>query len=255
MSLLNENISLKIKDVQYMSWNVSTVTVAPRPQHALVFRLCGSALFLHGNIQQKTNSGDVFYMPANYSYKADYTEKNEIIVIHFDSDLISHMENFSLTNSHVVSVMFQKIYDIWTKKEDGYYYAALSQMCKILQNISSQQTPSFGSETLTAFENAVEYMENNYTSSEFSVQQMVAKAFISNTYFRKMFCARFGMTPVKYLMSKRLIYAEKLLSTGKYSIKEAAEKSGFCDAKYFSRVVKEAYGVSPSKLYNHIKTN
>ena len=37
--------------------------------------------------------------------------------------------------------------------------------------------------------------------------------------------------------------------------KEAAEKSGFCDAKYFSRVVKEAYGVSPSKLYNHIKTN
>lgn len=238
-----------------MSWNISSVNVAPRPFHALAFRLCGSALFSHENINVKTNSCDVLYMPQDYFYKADYPQKNEIIVIHFDSDLLSPMENFSLTNSHVVSAMFQKIYDIWTKKEDGYYYAALSQMCEILQNISSQQTPSFGSETLTAFENAVEYMENNYTSSEFSIQQMVAKAFISNTYFRKMFCARFGMTPVKYLMSKRLMYAEKLLSTGKYSIKEAAEKSGFCDAKYFSRVVKEAYGVSPSKLYNHIKTN
>jgi AraC-like DNA-binding protein len=63
------------------------------------------------------------------------------------------------------------------------------------------------------------------------------------------------MTPTKYLVSKRLIHAEKLLSTGKYSIKEVAEMSGFCDVKYFSRVVKKEYGVPPSKLYCHITKN
>ena len=81
---------------------------------------------------------------------------------------------------------------------------------------------------------------------------MVAKAHMSGTYFRRLFLNRFNMTPNKYLISKRLIYAEKLLSSGKYSIKEVAEMSGFCDVKYFSRVVKKEYGVPPSKLYCQI---
>ena len=43
----------------------------------------------------------------------------------------------------------------------------MSVMCEILENISLQQAPSLKNETFTAFENAVEYMENNYTSADF----------------------------------------------------------------------------------------
>ena len=75
---------------------------------------------------------------------------------------------------------------------------------------------------------------------------------MSDTYFRKLFTEKFKTTPSKYLTEKRLIYAEKLLSTGKYSIKEVSEMSGFGDTKYFCRVVKKAYGVPPSKLYYKI---
>ena len=107
-------------------------------------------------------------------------------------------------------------------------------------------------ETTKAFHDAIEYMEKNYTSVECTVEEIVAKARMSNTYFRKLFLRKFNMNPIKYLISKRLIYAEKLLSTGKYSIKEVAEMSGFCDVKYFSRVVKKEYGVPPSKLYCQI---
>lgn len=128
----------------------------------------------------------------------------------------------------------------------------MSVMCEISENISLQQAPSFKNETFTAFENAVEYMENNYTSADFSANKMVERAYMSNTYFRKLFCARFNMTPVRYLMTKRLVFAEKLLSSGKYSVKEVAEKSGFCDVKYFSRVIKKEYGVPPSELYRNI---
>ena len=125
-------------------------------------------------------------------------------------------------------------------------------MCGILEAISVQQSTFGRNETMKAFEDAVEYMERNYTSSEFSIKEMVAKAYMSNTYFRKLFLNRFRMTPSGYLTSKRLIHAEKLLSTGQYSIKEVAEMSGFGDVKYFSRVVKKEYGVPPSKLYCHI---
>ena len=235
-----------------MSWDISSVSVAARPYHALAFRLFGSAAFSNNGFNATTNSGDVFYMPANYSYDAEYKEKNEILVIHFESDLIAQMENFQLNNPHIVSALFHSLYDIWNKKANGYYYSALSVMCEILENISVQQTPLLRNKTIKAFEAAIEYMEKNYTYGEFSVNEMVAKAYMSNTYFRKLFVTKFGTTPAKYLTFKRLMYAEKLLSTGKYSIKEVAEMSGFCDVKYFSRVVKREYGVPPSKLYCHI---
>lgn len=252
MSILNENVSIKIREVQFMSWDIASVCVAARPYHALAFRLCGSASFSHDNFNATTNPGDVFYMPADYYYNAVYKEKNEILVIHFESDLISKMENYQLNNSHMISLLFHRLYDIWNKKTEGYYFSALSVMCEILGNILFQQAPFFRNETIKAFENAVEYMENNYTSDEFSVNRMVETAHMSSTYFRKLFCAKFGMTPARYLITKRLLCAEKLLSTGKCSIKEIAEKSGFGDVKYFSRVVKKEYGVPPSKLYRHI---
>lgn len=252
MSVINENVSIKIREVRCMSWNIASVSVAARPYHALVLRLCGSASFSHGALSLDTHPGDVFYMPANYSYQAKYQGKNEILVIHFESDLVSKMENFQLDNSHIVSLLFHRLYDIWNEKADGYYYSALSLMCEILENISVQQAPLLRNETVKAFENAVEYMEKFYTSGELSVKELVAKAHMSNTYFRKLFFTKFSTTPAKYLTSKRLIYAEKLLSTGKYSIKEVAEMSGFGDVKYFSRVVKKEYGVPPSKLYRHI---
>lgn len=252
MSILNENISIKIKEVQFMSWNNASVDVAARPYHALAFRLRGSASFSHDSFIATTSPEDVFYMPANYFYEVEYKDKNEILVIHFESNIVSKMENYQLNNPHIVSLLFHRLYDIWAKKTVGYYYRALSVMGEILESISVQQVSAFRNETIKAFENAVEYMESNYTSNEFSINKMVERACMSNTYFRKLFCAKFSMTPARCLIAKRLIHAEKLLSTGKYSIKEVAEKSGFCDVKYFSRLVKKEYGVPPSKLYHHI---
>ena len=66
--------------------------------------------------------------------------------------------------------------DVWNEKSQGYYYRALSIMCEILENISAGQTPVFQSETIKAFENAVDYMENNYTSDEFSINKTIPAA-------------------------------------------------------------------------------
>ena len=251
VSLLNENIDIKIKEVQHFSWDKLSVHVSARPYHALAFRLCGSASFSHKDEQLNTTTGNVLYMPANCDYHATYTDRNEILAIHFESNLVASMENYVLKNHHIISSLFHKALDKWNEKADGYYYGVLSIICELLENISIQQTPSLCNETSAAFENAIWYMESNFLNSKFSITEMVSRSFMSNTYFRKLFVSRFGMTPVKYLLAKRLTHAEKLLSTGKYSVNEVAEMSGFSDVKYFSRVVKNEYGVPPSRLYKH----
>ncbi len=253
MSVLGESIGIKIKEVKYMSWDSSDVDVAGRPYAALAFRISGSGCFFDGKSNIKTNKDDVLYMPPNCAYKASYIEKNEILVIHFETDITSGVENFSVSNHHILSMMFYKLLDIWNKKEFGYYYDAMSLMCEILKNISSQQKFALCNEITKSFEEAFNYMEQNYTDSTISIKEIVEKSNMCNTYFNKLFYDRFNTTPIKYLTSRRIMHADKLLSTGKYSVKEVAEMSGFNDMKYFSRVIRKEYGVSPSKLYRHIE--
>ena len=111
MSLLNENIDIKIKEIQRISWDKLSVQVAARPYHALAFRLCGSASFSHKDEQLSTTTGNVLYMPANYDYHATYTDRNEMLVIHFESALVSPMENYELNNPRIISSLFHKAYD------------------------------------------------------------------------------------------------------------------------------------------------
>ena len=65
---------------------------------------------------------------------------------------------------------------------------------------------------------------------------------------RKSFEKRYGVSPLKYLKLVRLENARSLLESGLYSVCEAAELSGFTDAKYFSREFSRHYGKSPSSF-------
>lgn len=253
MSFFSENISIKISGIQKMSWNKSLVFVAERPHHALVFRLKGSALFEHDDIKLSTGCEDVFYMPADYSYRAKYDTDNEIIAIHFESKISSGAENFHFESSETIKKLFETAVEIWQKKEGGYYYAAMSVFCEIIEYIAVHFAPTLPNKTTFAFDNAVKLLDTNFTSPDFSVNDMIKQSHMSSTYFRKLFVSKFGVTPIKHLMDKRLVHAEKLLATGNYTVSEVAEKSGFSDVKYFCRAVKKAYGVPPSKLYKHKK--
>ena len=52
---------------------------------------------------------------------------------------------------------------------------------------------------------------------------------------------------MQYVIKLRLEYASQLLLSKLYTVKEVSEKSGFTDAKYFSRIFKEKYDMTPKK--------
>jgi len=249
MSVFNENISIKIKDVCFMSWKKSHVDVAPRSVHALVYRKKGCASFICNKEKAETHEGDVFYMPQGVSYSADYGEYNEVYVIHFESDSASSMENFASDRDEGIEFLFKKAEQIWQKKEEGYYYSAVSIFGEIVGKLAKNMSEgSFGSYP-ESFVDACRVMEASFKSPELSVEKLAATAHISTTYFRRLFSLKYGTTPVKYINSLRLAHAERLLAEGRHSVEEVAYLSGFNDAKYFSRQIKKQYGVPPSKLY------
>lgn len=95
-------------------------------------------------------------------------------------------------------------------------------------------------------EAAKEYIAENI-AGEISVDDICKYAYISRTKLYEAFRRDCGIGIAAYIKEERLKYARELLRTTQLSVGEIAEKAGFSDYNYFSRVFKKRFGVSPYK--------
>ncbi|MBL8995083.1 MAG: helix-turn-helix transcriptional regulator [Spirochaetia bacterium] len=70
-------------------------------------------------------------------------------------------------------------------------------------------------------------------------------ALVSSDALRHAFRKEFGLSPLRYLIQKRIEEAKRLLAASSDPIREVARQTGFEDEFYFSRVFKKETGLSP----------
>lgn len=88
----------------------------------------------------------------------------------------------------------------------------------------------------------------NFMDPEFTVSDAYGALNYSQGHFRKLFREQTGMSPVQYLTECRLTHAKRLLeqkNTADAAIGYIALRSGFYDQKYFARLFKQRFGVTP----------
>ena len=91
---------------------------------------------------------------------------------------------------------------------------------------------------------AIDYMSHHYMK-EIRMDEMAQVAGLSVNHFIRTFKRQFGMTPMEYILKQRMAKAKQLLfSTDK--IKVIAERVGYRDEHYFSRVFKKNEGIAPT---------
>ena len=71
---------------------------------------------------------------------------------------------------------------------------------------------------------------------------------LSSEHFHRLFHAIFHTTPHQYALARRMTLAKNLLAEGHFSVAEVAERCGYEDAFYFSRVFRRHFGVSPGHV-------
>ena len=96
-------------------------------------------------------------------------------------------------------------------------------------------------------EKAKQYIKENYSDYDISVETLCSKLHVSPTYFSTLFKRETEMNFVNYLTSVRLEQAVNLLNTTDDKTYMIADKVGYPEANYFSYVFKRKFGVSPSK--------
>ena len=91
-----------------------------------------------------------------------------------------------------------------------------------------------------------EYLDQNFTSP-ITMDSLSETVYISKHYLSHLFKEQTGVSPIKYLTSKRMEKACELLSETELPVSEVSKAVGYENPLYFSQVFKRIYGISPVK--------
>lgn len=90
----------------------------------------------------------------------------------------------------------------------------------------------------------VEYINDNLTA-DLSLIELARLAELSTHHLLRVFKRHTGLTPHRYVVQRRLEWAQFLLSDPRRNISDIAVQTGFSDQSHFSRAFRYFTGVSP----------
>ncbi len=93
--------------------------------------------------------------------------------------------------------------------------------------------------------NAKDFIDSCY-SKEITLNSIASIACMNREYFIRQFKTHFHITPVKYLMAKRMEAARTALLSPHISVSDVCSDVGYSDLSSFSKLFKRYYQVSPA---------
>lgn len=150
---------------------------------------------------------------------------------------------FEIIAFQKMELLFRKLNQCWNEKAPGYEMMCRSTLLEILcQSMCRDEINYAVRKKITCL---LTFMNENL-EKKITVREMAEMVNLSPDYLSAQFKCITGFTIVQYLNRNRIDRAKVMLSDGRQKIREVAEKLGFCDEFYFSRVFKKYEGVSPA---------
>lgn len=95
--------------------------------------------------------------------------------------------------------------------------------------------------------NLMEVMEHNIDNSDLTVDELVSKIGIGRSVFFKKLKSLTGLAPIEFIREVRVKRAAQLIESSEYTISQVTYMVGCNDPRYFSRIFKQRFGVTPSE--------
>ena len=225
-----------------------------RPFHGLALNLnygavyrfdTGEELYCHG--------GELIYLPKGSNYTVELfdegTEGSGVYAINFLTLPESEGNRPCILKCRGLDKLyslFSKAATSWRKQEIGYYeecMACLYSILRVLKKETAEYTPV--GKALSVLQPALAYIDEHYKEESISSSHLASLCGVSEPYLRRLFQKAFATSPALFTKELRLKHAKELLSTGEYTVTEAATLSGFNDTAYFSREFKKSTGLAP----------
>ena len=241
-----------------------------RPRGRLDFQLlyiaAGKAHFHFDGKEQIVTAGHmVLYRPKEpqkYEYYGE--DQTEVYWVHFTGGNVTNiLRSYGLTDDKRVfycgsGLDYQNLFrtminELQMCKEN---YAEmlemyLKQIFIMLQRFFRTSTKVSNTQAAEEIDKATLYFNEHY-SEDIYVDEYAKEHNISISWFIRNFKHYTGVTPMQYILNKRIYNAEALLQNPQYNITEIANIVGYDNPLYFSRIFKKAKGLSPSEYRKNI---
>ena len=233
------------------------------PHSSFVYIVNGQLTINVGAKRLNLRAGDLFYIPEGVHYTAIWEGRPNIE--YYNLDVVSNSYDSSLSSGGFAlqkiaglsnTETFETVKRIFTlmrteervKKIEalGLYYSFYAKAFPLL----TVAEPEKYSPVLVK---AIEHIEKNYTR-DFSVSELAAVCFVSESRLHHIFTEKLGTTPIKYRNQLRVEHAAHDLRSSSLSIETISAKHGFNSPTYFRETFKEYTGLTPTK-YRRIAGN
>ncbi len=216
-------------------------------------RVSGTMRYIFGDKEFVVNPGEMIFLKKGscYKYKAETEEDSLVTIINLEGVYDDIEPNvYSVKDFYDIDYIMYHMADMWVFGNHSQRYQCLSALYGLLSFVSAKYLQEYHIKTKVGIiAPAVSYLKKNIYNCDLQIDNLHLLCGISHTYFRRLFISKYGTTPKKYVLNKRLKYARTIIeSEESISVRELAQMAGYRDALYFGKVFKKHYGVSPSNM-------
>lgn len=237
-------------------------TVRPngRIDYQLLYVASGTAHFYLDGEERLIHAGHMIlyrpYEPQRYEYFA--ADQTEVYWVHFTGSQVDEiLASYGMDDRQVYycgvnlefSTIFRSMIDELQMNKEHYEEMLAIDLHRILIQVGRslhRREVKDSSRTMKLIDDASTYFSEHY-SEALSVDEYAAHIHVSTSWFIRSFKEHTGITPMQYILSKRMHTAQALLHSTSYNITEIARIVGYENPLYFSRLFRKMNGISPSE--------
>ncbi|WP_127588831.1 AraC family transcriptional regulator [Paenibacillus koleovorans] len=236
-------------------------TPAIKNEYVLSLTTQGSTNYYISDQQYSISKGDILFFPRYLPRSRVMNELDQwrhiVVVFHLqfgsesDHALLDNLNHvFKNLDQTRFAFLFQELLQAWGEKQTGYLIRCRSRIMEIMHLLIIDSIDHKTSH-LRMVETLIGLMYAN-EHKFYSIEELSREIGISPSYLCLIFKKTTGKTAIQYQNQIKIGKACDLLRSGEYNITEAAERLGFKDIYYFSRLFKKIMGTTPSTIMRKI---
>jgi AraC-like DNA-binding protein len=205
------------------------------------------------------NANQFMMLPPGkfHNYQADIHNPWSIYWVHFSGELLHDLNRWLQTEEYVQPTNIdynKKIIEQWAEMfaalDNGYSAKnlAFANLClyKFLTFFLCQPNILPGIKEENPIEDSIVFMKSNI-DKVLSVDELACQLNYSGSHYTALFKEKTMQAPIEYFIKLKVQYARQLLNQSNLKINEIADKVGYADPLYFSRLFKKITGKSPKE--------
>ena len=225
------------------------------PYYRLYYIVSGHAVIYLQEQMLELKPGHMYYVPAFSLFDAHCDQILDHYWIHFNFDATAEKylticpPRYEATPRPSDEAIFRLATELARLPAEEKHLpdvVAAESLSKYLFSRFLPDEEELASSDAVRFIPVLQYIDENF-SKKITNEDLSAIVYLTPNYFSNLFTRRFGVSPQKYILQKRLNLAAAMLFERGKSIKEIAFACGFENETYFNRQFHRVMGMSPGK--------